>query len=350
MTCARRWRMRWPRRNQRDRPRRAVGRRGGAAGRARVFAPARACALVLVFVLGAGCAGTFDARPGPGPSGAPPRDAATDAAASGGERPTAILIQPGDTLFALTERYHVALRAVIEANDLPPPFTLRAGDTLVLPPPNIHRVARGETLYALSRRYRVHAPSLALMNGLEAPYTLEVGQPIRLPALARDWMAGATPLEAAAAPRPPARAAASGPETLRARPAPVAAAAFDWPLRGRILAPFGPIDAWRRLDGVKIAATEGAPVRAARDGEVVYAGDALRGYGGLILVRHDQDWITAYAHSARLLVAEGERVSRGQVIAEAGATGGVGRPQLHFEMRKGGRPVDPLALLPRRDT
>lgn len=325
MMCARVWRMLWRKPNQRD-------------GRRRV---AVAAALALT-----GCAAGVPGRP----AGAPVSLELTPAASAQLERPTRVTIQPGDTLFALTERYQVSLRAVIEANDLPPPFALGAGETLILPPPQVHRVARGETLYALSRRYRVHLPSLALMNGLERPYTLEVGQPIRLPALARDWMAAAPPLSATAVAPPPSRAAASGPETLRARPAPVAASAFDWPLRGRILEPFGPIDAWRRLDGVKIAAVEGAPVLAARDGEVVYAGDALRGYGELLLLRHDQGWITAYGHSARLLVTEGQRVRRGQVIAEAGSTGGVARPQLHFELRKSGRPVDPLALLPPQNT
>ncbi|NWH08829.1 MAG: M23 family metallopeptidase [Alphaproteobacteria bacterium] len=121
--------------------------------------------------------------------------------------------------------------------------------------------------------------------------------------------------------------------------------AFDWPLRGRVITGFGVRANGERNDGINIAAAEGDPVRAAADGTVTYAGDELRGYGKLVLIRHPNGYVTAYAHNSSIRVDKGDRVRRGQVIAAAGRTGAVDRPQLHFEIRKGVQPVDPRRYL-----
>ena len=126
------------------------------------------------------------------------------------------------------------------------------------------------------------------------------------------------------------------------------APAFLWPVEGAVIDGFGPKAAGRRNDGINIAAREGEPVRAAAEGLVVYAGDELEGYGGLVLVSHAGGWVSAYAHNRALLVAENQIVAQGQVIAEAGGAGGVDRPQLHFELRRGGEAIDPLTALPAR--
>ena len=118
-----------------------------------------------------------------------------------------------------------------------------------------------------------------------------------------------------------------------------------WPLQGEIASPFGPKPGGTQNDGVNIIARRGTPVHAADDGVVVYAGNELRGYGNLVLVKHANGWITAYAHCEELLVKRGDPVSRGQQIAKVGATGGVSEPQLHFEMRRGKKAVDPREFL-----
>jgi murein DD-endopeptidase MepM/ murein hydrolase activator NlpD len=123
---------------------------------------------------------------------------------------------------------------------------------------------------------------------------------------------------------------------------------FAWPVEGRILSGFGPKAGGRYNDGVNIKATAGAPVRAAADGVVAYAGDALEGFGGLVLLKHGDGWVTAYAHNEELLVARGQTVKRGDIVARAGSTGSVDEPQLHFEIRRGRTPVDPLRHLPPR--
>ena len=118
---------------------------------------------------------------------------------------------------------------------------------------------------------------------------------------------------------------------------------FRWPARGRIISGFG--SKGSNGDGIAIAVPEGTPVKAAADGVVAYAGEELKGYGKLVLVRHDNGYVTAYAHNGDLNVKRGEKVTRGQTIAKSGATGNVTSPQLHFELRKGSTPVDPTKFL-----
>jgi len=120
---------------------------------------------------------------------------------------------------------------------------------------------------------------------------------------------------------------------------------FIWPVDGRIISPFGQRPDGSRNDGINISARHGSPVRAADAGTVTYVGNELKGYGNLVLIRHDNGYITAYAHAERIDVQRGERVSRGQVIGEAGQTGDVSEPQVHFEIRLGTRPVDPTPYL-----
>ena len=132
-------------------------------------------------------------------------------------------------------------------------------------------------------------------------------------------------------------------------PAPQAAAksdlSFRWPVRGRVIQGFGPKTSGGQNDGINVAVPEGTPIKAAEDGVVAYAGSELKGYGNLVLVRHANGFVTAYAHASELNVKKGETVKRGQVIGKAGATGNVTSPQLHFEVRKGATPVDPTTYL-----
>jgi murein DD-endopeptidase MepM/ murein hydrolase activator NlpD len=120
---------------------------------------------------------------------------------------------------------------------------------------------------------------------------------------------------------------------------------FVWPVVGRVISAFGDRPDGGRNDGINISTERGAPVHAAESGEVTYVGNELKGYGNLILIRHDNGFTTAYAHADGVLVKRGQRVARGEVIASAGATGDVSQPQLHFELRRGTRPVDPTLFL-----
>jgi len=120
---------------------------------------------------------------------------------------------------------------------------------------------------------------------------------------------------------------------------------FRWPVRGRVIAAFGPKPNGLQNDGINLAVPEGTPIKAAEDGVVAYAGNELKGYGNLVLVRHANGFVTAYANASDILVKRGENIKRGQVIAHSGQTGNVTSPQLHFEIRKGATPVDPAQYL-----
>ncbi len=257
---------------------------------------------------------------------------ATPGAQAAMRRDRVIRVRPGDTLFALSETHQIALKALIQANALTAPYSLNVGQQLTLPAPNLHRVERGESLRDVAERFRVHYQSLALLNQMGRSRRVRAGQLVLLPALARDLR------DTVEAPAEPRTRVASQPT--------IGAPRFAWPLEGTLLAGYSPNDLGARSTGLKIGADFGAPVRAARSGRVVYAGDGLRGYGNLLLIQHDTEWISAYAHADALFVDEGDQVGTGDIIARVGATGEAPTAQLHFEVRRSGRAVDPLSVLP----
>jgi murein DD-endopeptidase MepM/ murein hydrolase activator NlpD len=235
-------------------------------------------------------------------------------------------VRGDESLYDIAETYQVPLRALIDQNGLAPPYALAAGRELELPPPRFHTVARGETFEDVARRYNVDLRSLALLNRMASPYRVRAGDRIVLPAMARAHAPAASP--------PPAVAPTVGNANAR----------FQSPLRGEIVARFGAQPGGARLDGLEIAGREGAEIVAAADGDVVYAGSDLPAYGTLVLVRHADDYVTAYGFARRALVREGQRVRAGQAIAELGPRPD-GRPRLLFQVRRGAAAVDPAPLL-----
>ncbi len=237
-----------------------------------------------------------------------------------------VIVRPGDTVYGIARRTGVSLERLVRLNGLKPPYLLHPGDRLKLPARQRHRVRRGETLYRIADRYDVPVRELAAVNGLKPPYVIRPGQELVIPTGRGEAMAVAG---AGHLPSPPP---SSG--------------GFGWPVIGRIIATFGPKPGGLRNDGINIAAPRGAPVRATDSGVVAYAGDGIRAFGKLILIRHGNGWVSAYAHNDEMLVRRGDIVRRGQIIARVGQTGLVDSPQLHFELRRGKRPVDPLRHLP----
>ncbi|MFD2235592.1 murein hydrolase activator EnvC family protein, partial [Phaeospirillum tilakii] len=147
----------------------------------------------------------------------------------------------------------------------------------------------------------------------------------------------------------PAPAAPAAASPVEAPPPPRAAGLFLWPLKGEVVAEFGPLPGkGQHNDGINIAAARGTPIRAAENGVVVYVGNELKGFGNLLLIKHADGWMTAYAHAEQLKVDRGARIKRGQVIATVGSSGNASQPQLHFEIRRGTEAVNPLDYLPER--
>ena len=299
----------------------------------------RSIVLVAALLAVAGCGGGGDYSGFGGSRNARP------AANAEGRDPGVVLVRRGDSLYKISRRESVPLRELITLNRLRPPYRIHPGQKLRLPRAKLHVVRRGDTLQRIARRYGVSTGRLAASNGIEAPYRIYPGQALRLPG------AGGT-VQRPVAKRPaPARQVRKPPRTVKlAPPPPRAGKRFLWPVEGPVGARFG----WRgkglRNDGINILARRGTGVRAAENGVVAYSGNAVRGFGNLVLIKHSGGWMSAYAHNEVLLVRAGQKVRRGQTISRVGSTGSVSRPQLHFELRRGRRAVDPLRYLatPRR--
>lgn len=208
-----------------------------------------------------------------------------------------------------------------------------------------HVVRRGETVYRIATNNGITALDLALWNAIPPPYTIHPGQRLKL------YPGGATYPQRPVASRPAAASGRPAPQRpASSTPAPVYAPAtsnlgWRWPTDGQLIARFVSGDPTKQ--GIDVAGTGGQPVRAAADGVVVYSGSGLVGYGELIIVKHNEQWLSAYGHNRARLVNEGALVKAGQQIAEMGRSGAA-RDMLHFEIRYNGKPVDPLQYLPKR--
>jgi lipoprotein NlpD len=223
-----------------------------------------------------------------------------------------------------------------------------------------HVVRQGETLYGIAWRYGRDYRELGNANGIGPPWNIKAGQVIRLDRKGRipaDAPVASRPApNTASAPTrsPPATAPARTPAAKPAPSAPprqssgsqaVGDVRWQWPHAGTVIANFS--SSGKVNKGIDIAGNPGDAVKAAANGNVVYAGNGLLGYGNLIIVNHNEHYLSAYAHNRKILVQEGEDVKAGQVIAELGSSG-TDRPMLHFEIRRNGNPVDPARYLPRR--
>ena len=272
--------------------------------------------------------------------------------------PSFITVHKGDTVYSLSRRYNVPIRSMIEVNNLKPPFILSKGARLRLPAPSVHIVQKGDTIYSISRRYNVDMSVLTRTNNLYAPYSIYLGQILKLPGSVVEptehWISlKKRPTQTAArntaksAPKQIKTGRKSTRKTAVRLPTPPdrAKAKFAWPVNGTVMNKFGSAGGGRHNDGINIKVAEGTFVRAAENGVVAYAGNELKGFGNLLLVKHADGWITAYAHNKEFLVKRGDTVKRGQPMAKAGKTGNAKEPQLHFEIRRGTKAVDPMTYL-----
>jgi murein DD-endopeptidase MepM/ murein hydrolase activator NlpD len=248
----------------------------------------------------------------------------------------------------------------------------------VAAPPSIHFVNHGDTLASIARKNHISAAELARANGLGPSAKLKLGAKLTVPGARTAAVAApmapapvtAAPVAAAlqpvaAAPAPATKMAAIAAPAQSARLAQATATVddtaadtpakaaevtsalptFRWPVRGKVITSYGAKTNGKSNDGINVAVPEGTPVKAAEDGVVAYSGNELKGYGNLVLVRHSNGYVTAYAHASELMVKRGDPIKRGQIIAKSGQSGEVASPQLHFEIRKGSSPVDPLQFL-----
>jgi murein DD-endopeptidase MepM/ murein hydrolase activator NlpD len=313
---------------------------------------------------------------------------------SSGQAGTTIIVGTADTLDTLSRRYNVSPAAILQANGYKGPRVLSPGQQLIIPrqtaavapalaapaskavaaAPTVHVVNHGDTLLSVARRNHVPVAELAKANGLEPSAKIRLGTKLTVPgaktaavapaAQPAPVAAAAQPVAGSPAPATKMAAAAGGPQQsarlaqataaaddaaaatpVKASEATGALPTFRWPVRGKVITSYGAKTNGKSNDGINLAVPEGTPVKAAEDGVVAYSGNELKGYGNLVLVRHSNGYVTAYAHASELMVKRGDTIKRGQIIAKSGQSGEVGSPQLHFEIRKGSSPVDPLQFL-----
>ena len=274
------------------------------------------------------------------------------------------LTQPGDTLSEIASHFRVSLQDISEANNMLPTSKLKVGEVLIIPASNggthkpalsamvekfptpptqqkpatvadkrndektgyvFYKVKKGDNLFRIGLKHKVSPLDLMNMNNMDRPEALKAGSKIKVP----------LPREKTALADVKNRNAAKSQGLL-------------WPVNGKIVKSFGQKGNGIQNTGINISAAEGTPVIAAATGSVIYASGGLKSYGNLILLRHSNGLITAYAHNKENLVSRNENIQRGQVIAYVGQSGNVASPQLHFEVRRNARAVNPIKVLPKK--
>lgn len=288
------------------------------------------------------------------------------------------VVEEGDTLYNISRRYNVTTDEVRRANGLYG-NDIKLGQHLKIPGlgkgnsrvvyneakvgrDGTYKVKKGDTVYNISRRFGVSRDELAEANGISDMTQVQLGQKLIIPGQGKK-----TPVQVASIDKKAGVKALGDKGSVIRRKKTVKKSAnkikpvdsgaraklsskggFLWPARGKILSGFGRQKSGTINDGVNLALPQGTLIKAAGDGVVAYAGSELKGYGHLILIRHANNWVTAYAHNSKLLVKRGQKVRRGQPIAKSGKSGSVVQPQLHFELRKGSKPVNPIKHLAMR--
>ncbi len=289
--------------------------------------------------------------------------------------PITVVLKRGETLHTISDRYKVSVAAILKENNFADASRVKPGTKIMIPAHGVrqasasasidrasvvHTVAPGETLISIARRYAVSSRQIVHENKINELAPLKIGQKLAIPGAT----IATTPVQQryAEAPSQPHQQIAQtndAPVESVARVKPITSQAdaeaqpklaggapsFRWPVKGRVISNFGGKPNGQQNDGINISVPESTAVKASEDGVVAYAGNELKGYGNLVLIRHAGGWVTAYAHNSEVLVHKGETVKRGQVISKAGQTGGVASPQLHFEIRQGSTPVDPTQHL-----
>lgn len=259
-------------------------------------------------------------------------------------------VSSGDTIYSIAWKYELDPFELARWNNLTSPYRIYPGQRLKMKPgassggkpssqarsssgkqprPDAIKVRDGDTLYALARRYDMSTSELASINGLKSPYIITPGQTLKLKAPVADnrkpKSSGKTRTSTASLPDDDRKVS------------------WQWPVQGELITTFKSNKSGRK--GIDIAGREGKDIRAAAPGKVVYSGNGLISYGNLVIIKHNRTYLSAYAHNRKLLVKEGDSIKAGQVIAELGKTG-TDSPRLHFEIRKNGKPVNPLNYLP----
>jgi murein DD-endopeptidase MepM/ murein hydrolase activator NlpD len=258
--------------------------------------------------------------------------------------PDTVEVKKGDTLYSIAKRYDMSISELIELNGIDSPDQLYVGQVLKTTSNKYHIVKRGDTLASIARKYGTNYKALAQKNNINPPYALRIGQKIAL---------SGTQSAQKHQTRTPNKSNTQTKTTQTAKNdtsssyvSSKRSSKFLWPVSGKVISSFGTVGKGLKNDGINISAPIGTSVKAGDKGIIAYAGNGIKGFGNLILIKHPDGYITAYAHLDKILVRKGQTVTRAEKIATVGKTGGVTAPQLHFEVRAGKKAVNPRHYLP----
>ena len=242
-----------------------------------------------------------------------------------------IKIVTGDTLDSISKKYKVTKKELIRFNKIKYPYILKPGKFVKIPLPKRYKIKKGDTLYKIARCNSTNISEIKTKNTYLNEKKLIVGSLINLPYYSAD--------NCKLKNQKIVKKNRSIKKSIKSKEI------FIWPVQGSIITYYGKQKGGRKNDGINIISVKGNPVRAAMSGKVIYRGNELLAWGNLIIIKHKNNWTTAYAHLDKLLVKKGEIIKTGDIIASVGATGNVDKSQLHFQVRKNSKPLDPMKFL-----
>ena len=244
------------------------------------------------------------------------------------------IVKRGENLYLISKKFSISIDEIIKENNIKSPFKIFPNQKLILPKKKIYTVIKGDTLYSISRKFNVDKYNLSKLNKLRTINIIYVGQKLIIPNYSRIIKSKVDLDIDKITKKKNTKINQKKKKTI-----------FMWPVRGKIILKYGMIRPGLHNDGINIAASNGEDVVASRQGKIIYAGNEIPGYGNLILIKHDNKWITAYAHLERIFLKRGAQVKKGEKIGIVGSSGNVNSSQLHFEIRKGKKALNPREYL-----
>ena len=243
----------------------------------------------------------------------------------------------GDNLFSISRKFNISIQKLILKNNISSPYKIFPKQKILIPQKKIHIVRKGDTLYSISRLYKTDVYTISSINKINNINQIEINERIVIPVTQR---------ESEFAKINKIKKKHKQKKILsKKKPKSLNNQNFIWPVKGKIVLGFGRANPGFYNDGINIKSKFGSSVKASQDGEIIYSGNEIPGYGNLILIKHSRNWITAYAHLEEIHKKKGSFVKKGDSIGRVGESGNVNEPQLHFEIRKGKDAVDPLKYL-----
>ena len=243
-------------------------------------------------------------------------------------------VKKGDNLYIIAKKNKISLKRIIEVNDISFPYKISPNQIIYLPLKRSHKIKKGETIYSISRKYGVDRYYLSKINNIKFENKIFAGEMLIIPD--NNKKANFSKKESLKTEKKITKRADS---TLDST------VNFIWPVKGKIILKFGEISSGFHNDGINIESKIDKPVAASADGKIIYTGNEIPGFGNLVLIKHKDNWITAYSHLNRINYKSGYIVKKGEKIGTIGKTGNVNSPQLHFEIRRGKKAFNPIKYL-----